>query len=434
MIDRAFGAAALLWIACGVSAAGAQPIPAQPPNDAEQKSESLSPILIPNLFEPGLFENPYAFPDIALDRKLLPEITTGVFTARPELELIVDWTGFGQDAASVGQVGVQAGQFEVRSASIDVLGDIGLRGIFSYKVGIEYNGFDVSKSGSFTINDFAVSFRIPKWRARVSVGQMRENFGYEVIGSTASMPQSERVLSPFTSPVNAGIKVVHVFGSDDRMTLSYGLFRNDWGDGAGKLDFSGRLTGLVIDQPERRRFLHLGVSLRGFGSNGTLSYDAKPGVHVADSYVDTGEFPASGATHIGFEVQYADGPWSILAEHATAFVHSDATDNPRFRGSYVIGSWFVTGESRPYDRTAGVVRRVVPKGRWGAVELTTRFARVDLDDGLVQGGRYNRLEVGANWWATTRWKLGLLAGRICLDRFGVQGRTDTVMTRLQWVY
>jgi phosphate-selective porin len=292
----------------------------------------------------------------------------------------------------------------------------------------------VNTSGSFTITNFAVSFHIPKWRAKVSLGQMREDFGYEVIDSTAKLPQSERTLTPFTSPVNAGIKVVQSLGHNDRMTLSYGIFKNEWGDGDGKLAFAGRLTGLVIDQPDRRRFLHLGVGIRDFGSKGTLSYDGKPGVHAADTFVDTGVFPASGATHIGLEVQYSDGPWSILAEHITAIVHSAETGNPRLRGTYVIGSWFVTGENRLYDRAAGVVSRVTPKGRWGALELTSRLSRVDLDDGAIRGGAYIRLEFGANWWATTRWKLGLLAGRIWLDRFGVESRTDTVMTRLQWVY
>ena len=151
---------ALLWIACGASSAAAQVVNAEQPKvdapDVQPVPEPTFPIVIPNLFEPGLFNNPYAFPDIALDRKLLPELSTGFFTARPELTLILDWTGFRQDPASVAQVGEQANLFEVRSASIDIVGEIGARDIFSYKVGIEYNGFDVDTSGSFTVTDFAV--------------------------------------------------------------------------------------------------------------------------------------------------------------------------------------------------------------------------------------------------------------------------------------
>ena len=424
-----------LWFACGLPVGtAAQAVADQASPEAPATEESKSPIITPDLFKPGLFDNPYAFPDFALDRKLLPELNTRFLTIIPDLELIFDWSGFRQDATNVGQVGAQSNGFEVRSASSDISGEIGQKRLLSYKIGLEYNGFDVNSKGNFTISDFAVSFRIPKLRAKVSVGQMREDFGYEVIASTASMSQSERTLSPFSSPVNAGVKVIHQFGHDDRMTLTYGLFKNSWGDGDGKIEFSGRLTGLVIDQPGQRRFLHLGVSVREFGSDGTLSYKGTPGSHIADDFVDTGQFAASGATHIGLEVQYADGPWSILAEHATAYVRSDATGNPRFNAFYVLGSWTLTGESRPYDRTQGITRRIVPKGRWGAIEFVGRYSKVDLDGGSVRGGRYDRIEIGGNWWATTRWKLGLLAGRVWLDRFGVQGRSDTLLTRVQWVY
>ena len=39
-----------------------------------------------------------------------------------------------------------------------------------------------------------------------------------------------------------------------------------------------------------------------------------------------------------------------------------------------------------------------------------------------------------NWWATTRWKAGLLWGHVWLDRFGETGRTHSLLTRIQWVY
>lgn len=436
---RVLALAAVLLGASGIppavtAAARAQPAIGPPAPASDPAPGRRSPITSPGLLRPGLFENRYAFPDLALDRRLFPELETGLITARPGFRLILDRTGFSQDAASLGQVGPQANTFEVRSVSFDIEGEFGPEKRLSYDLGIDYNGFDVDRNDSFTITDFAVSFRLSKWRAKVSLGQMREDFGYEIVGSTASMPQSERILSPFASPVNFGIKVAHQLGADDRMTLTYGLFRNDWGDGSGDLALSARLTRLVIDDPDQRRFLHAGISLRRIGSNGQLSYDATPGSRAADVFLDTGEFPASGATHVGLELQYSDGPWSVLAEHATAFVRSPETGNPRFTGFYVLGSWFVTGESRAYNRATGVVRRVTPDGRWGAVELVARYANVDLDGGSVRGGRYDRIEAGANWWATTRWKLGILAGRVWLDRFGTTGRTDTLLTRMQWVY
>ena len=73
-------------------------------------------------------------------------------------------------------------------------------------------------------------------------------------------------------------------------------------------------------------------------------------------------------------------------------------------------------------------------GRWGAPELVARFSHEDLDDGAVQGGKFDKTYLGLNWWATRRWKLGFGWGHTWLDRFGTTGVTDSFQTRLQWIY
>jgi phosphate-selective porin OprO/OprP len=261
---------------------------------------------------------------------------------------------------------------------------------------------------------------------------MREDFGFEVVGSTATMPQSERILGPFASPVNFGLKVTHVLGKGDRATLTYGAFKDDWGGGDGKLALSARATFLAIDEPERR--LHLGAALRHADIGPAARYSGRPGVAAADDFVDTGDFAAGTATHIGLEAHYAQGPWSVIAEFASARPSIPDGRDPVFRGYYVVGSWVLTGEQRDYDRRTGLLKRINPVGRWGAPELVARYAAVDLSSGGIDGGRYDRIEVGGNWWATTRWKFGLLYGHVWLRRFGETGHTQSLLTRLQWVY
>ena len=94
----------------------------------------------------------------------------------------------------------------------------------------------------------------------------------------------------------------------------------------------------------------------------------------------------------------------------------------------------VAGETRPYDRTVGYARRVIPTRRWGAPELVARYSHLDLDDGIVQGGTFNKTYFGLNWWATRRWKMGVGWGRTWLDRFGTTGVTDSYLLRFQWIY
>lgn len=386
----------------------------------------------PNLFQAGWRDTRYAVPDLAEDRVIIPRLNTRFLTIRPGIELILDHTRFSQDADSLAQVGRQGNLLEMRSASLEFSGEFGPKMLFDYKVGVEYNGFDVDPDTTWAVTDFNVAFSIPKWRTRVRLGQMREDFGYEVVGSTSTMPQSERVLSPFISPVNFGVKVTHLLGSTERGTLTYGIFKDDWGDRQGRPALSARATYLLVDQPGH--WLHLGASLRRADIGDTLRYRGRPGVSAADDFVDTGDFAASSATHLGLEAHYAQGPFSVIAEHASARPDVPTGDTPVFRGLYVLGSWVITGEQRAYDRSKGTVKRIMPQGRWGAPELVARYAMVDLSSGGIDGGRFDRIEVGGNWWATTRWKFGLLYGHIWLRRFGETGRTDSLLTRLQWIY
>ena len=223
------------------------------------------------------------------------------------------------------------------------------------------------------------------------------------------------------------------------MTASVGVF-NDWwvnGDsfeGSGT-DVSARFTGLAWDRNEGKSFLHLGVSGRYAGAdNNTMRYKGRPESNAADNYVDTGNLSADHAWHMGLEALWNEGPVSVLAEYNRAWVSSSASGNPEFFGYYITASWIITGETRPYDRTAGYARRVMPKGRWGAPELVARFSHDDLDDGVVQGGSFDKTYLGVNLWSTRRWKLGFGWGHTWLDRFGTTGNTDSFLTRLQWIY
>ena len=160
----------------------------------------------------------------------------------------------------------------------------------------------------------------------------------------------------------------------------------------------------------------------------------RPGSNVTDFFVDTGNIAAESAFQYGLEALWNSGPYPLLAKYNHATVDSPALGDPKFSGYYVTGSWVITGETSPYDRNAGYARRVIPKGRWGAPELVARYAQVDLDEPLVAGGSFTNAYLGVNWWAAKRWKLNLGWTRTWLDNEGVNGVTDTVLARFQWVY
>jgi phosphate-selective porin OprO/OprP len=353
--------------------------------------------------------------------------------------VLVDYSVFRQDAGSLTQVGRQSNTWDDRSLRASVQGTIGRNNPITYLIAYEYQGFATDPENLWELTDFAFTFPIGGRATRLTVGKTKETFVYEMVGDAAFLPQQERVLNPFFRARNVGAKLTQVIGDKQRMTASVGVF-NDWLATGHSLansstDVSARVTGLVWDQRDGTSFLHLGASGRYVGAdNQVLRYKGRPESNVTDLYVDTGDLSADHAWHLGLEGLWNDGPFSVLAEYNGAWVDAPASGHPKFSGYYLTGSLVLTGEARPYDRSVGYTRGVVPNRRWGATELVARMSRVDLDDGPVRGGTFDKTYLGINWWATRRSKMGFGWGHTWLKRFGQTGVTDSFLTRLQWIY
>ena len=378
----------------------------------------------------------YVFPDLA------PNVTTldtKLFKFRVGFAMIQDYTFISQDDASRSQVGRQGGLGDLRSGRIILTGAIKFKKPWTYYAAYDYHEHRKSSSDDiFDVFDYFLT--IPLWKeARISIGKQKEPFIYEMDGDAAFLPQQERILNPFFASRNRGIKYSDNF-LKDRVALSVGIF-NDWktqkvkfSDGGTQV--SGRFTGLPVARKDGREYLHLGVAARylGASSTGKLRFKGRPESNVIDNYTDTGDIVAGHATELAFEALYTNGPYSVLSEYVHAWVSSTAAQNPSFSGFYVIGSYVLTGENRPYDRKVAFARRIIPKSRWGAVEIVGRYSHVDLDDKLAKGGTLNKLYFGANWWASVQWHLGIGYGFSDLNRFNTIGHTNALLLRLQWIY
>ena len=384
----------------------------------------------------------YALPQIVSDQSLQSmqyEDAHDRFSVKLGIVLLpADYTTFDQDADSKAQVGNQRDEFEARSLRLMARGHFEFFRKWNYVLSYEYKGFDQTSTADWNATDIKVSTQLGPRLGTLALGKMKEPYAYEMVGDAANLPQHERFLSPFYRSRNVGVQFSNTI-LDQRATWAVGWF-NDWWvegqswSGSGN-DFAGRLTALPVWSDDGAGYLHVAASARYYGAvDDQLRYKGKPASNVADDYVDTGKVPGDHAWHTGLEALWNVRGYSLLAEYVRADLSTRDGSSPTLDGYYVTASWIVTGEYRPYDRRAGYARRVLPSGRWGAVELIGRGGRVDLDDGSVRGGAMDGWWVGVNWWGSGRYKASIGYGNIDLDRFGMTGNTKTLLTRLQWIY
>ncbi len=188
-----------------------------------------------------------------------------------------------------------------------------------------------------------------------------------------------------------------------------------------------------------RNLLHIAFQARhALSDDGMLQYRSKPESFQAQSYaIDTGKFAADYANSYGFETYYRRGPLLVGTEYFLTDVKAPASDNPRFHGGEVIGTYILTGETRPYNARGAYFERVTPArsvfaGGPGAWELVVRFSYSDLDSGPIQGGTFWRLTPMVNWHMSGNVRLEFVYGYSSLDRFNVVGKTQYFQSRIQF--
>jgi hypothetical protein len=368
--------------------------------------------------------------------------TALVFVTRPVIlkvafAVLIDYHLLDQDPVNRAQVGPQASRIDVRAARVVFMGRFNFKRPWLYMFAADYHEDRKPGDKVFDILDFHLTIPIRK-KARIVFGKQKEPFIYEMVGDAANLPQQERLANAFFVSRNIGIRYLDNY-LNDRISFSVGVY-NDWFRSGLKFresgfQVSGRLTGLLYQSKDERTYLHAGFGVRYTGGDkDQLRFRARPEVNIVDYYADTGNFDASHAKELALETLYNRGPFSVLAEYVNAWVASPSTGNPTFNASYITGSYVLTGENRPYDKSVGYARRIIPRSRWGAVEVVGRYGHVDLDAPQIKGGTLNTWYSGLNWWASRQWKFGIGYGLADLDRFDVSGRTKRMITRVQWVY
>jgi len=304
------------------------------------------------------------------------------------------------------------------------------------------------------VKDAWFRFNPVPYLGRIRVGNMREPFSLDNSTSAGNLTFMSRALPTLALAPgrNIGIATQNT-AFDERLTWAVGWFWNT----ASFSDFSGakdalsesigndvtvRVTGLPRYADEGRDLVHLGISVSRQRYSGDSRIRAVPETAlIDDTLVDTGQFRPERAILLAPELALVRGPWSFQAE----YFHSAqrlSSGGARLKGVYASASYVFTGESRHYDRAAGVFDGVRPKRKfafgadgWGAWEAALRVSQVDLNDGALSGGRQTDLTAALNWYINDDMQLRInyVAGRVkgrghrpAIDR----GRVEILQARV----
>ena len=192
---------------------------------------------------------------------------------------------------------------------------------------------------------------------KLRVGHFKEPFSLEMQTSSKYITFMERSLANVFAPErNSGMMIANA-GMGKRLTWALGTFR-DRTVSARPAVPETTLYGTRHHQPwyadGGSKLLHLGLAYSHRNPTGdTLHIRQRPEAHLTTRFVNTGRFPAESLDLVGVEAALVGGPASFQSEYIHNSVHQPGGADLSFGSFYAQGSYFLTGEHRPYRDSGG---------------------------------------------------------------------------------
>jgi phosphate-selective porin OprO and OprP len=276
------------------------------------------------------------------------------------------------------------------------------------------------KDAYFSVNDIPLI-------GRFRIGNFFVPFGLEQVTNDTFNIFLERSIPTqgiFTADREVGIALYNST-DDQRLSWASGVFMDSVSEGLKqKLDdnlgvrVSGRLNYLpYYDETTDGRYLwHTGVgALYTDDSDNRFSFSARPQIRVSPRLINTGNINGDGYTTINFENAFVLGRVTLQTESYITEVDLLDGSSPFVDGTYAHISYFLTGESRKYEKfgqhgaqfgrnTPFSNAFITPAGAsWGAWELKARWSHLDLNQ--LNAGQYNDVSAGFNWYWNDRTRI-----------------------------
>jgi phosphate-selective porin OprO/OprP len=349
-----------------------------------------------------------------------------------------------QSEENIEQVGDLTGQdrAHIRALRLGSVGTLNFKRPWVYTIWLASTafdaGFDAEEGDSLVLFDWRLDIPLFK-NTSVSFGRQKEPISMERLAGGVYLPIFERSSVSDSMFPSRNVGIVFNGTPGPRFTWGIGAF-NDWIETPQSLDESatqyvGRITGLPFPSADESNLFHLGFGVRHSNAREGERYRSKPESDLSPLFVDTGLIDADSATSYDLEAYWRRGPFLLGGEFVWTEVEAPEVGDPVFSGYHLTASWIASGEMRAYNHRSAVfnqvpVARSVYDGGWGAWQVALRWSDLDLTDAAIEGGEMQILSTSLQWWLTSFFMIETQYRTIELDRFGLQGTADGLLTRV----
>ncbi len=284
---------------------------------------------------------------------------------------------------------------------------------------------DFAKSGVIFRDVYLKFGAIPKIGGHFYIGSFTEPSRLEQISSSKYITFIERAsANNWVAKWNTGLMYDNSEMMDGRlgMQLSY-MFGSSSHEGGNHIlknientkdlgnSITGRFTGLIVNDKENKRWVHLGASYSVrtpdlIDSVRIKTIKEKPPVHLGPSFVHYSFKGIDNYQILGLETFAILGPFSFQAEYAGTTVNPISGEAFSIPSYYAYVSYFLTGENRRYKNSYHAFSSVKPKsnfcvtdGGWGAWEIAARYAAFDMTNVAATPDLVaSDITIGLNWY------------------------------------
>lgn len=328
--------------------------------------------------------------------------------------------------------------FKVRDFRLLFSGQLNTKRTLTWKTGFMYDG----PSGSWFVRETGLTISAPELWGNLFIGRTKEGYSLNKVMNGYAGWTMERQMAIDVIPILAdGIKWLGYLPKE-HFLWNAGAYTDWLSEGQSfstyKWQLAARFAFLPIFSREENTYLHIGTSIRyGDVKDGEIRLRSRPEANTSPYFIDTGVFPSDHSTHLGYEVYYTHGSLMLGSEYYLHNFHSPEMENPQFRGGEAVVSYILTGESRPYSTVSGIygfvpVAKPVWKGGPGAIEVVLRYSQLNLNSGLVNGGKFWRITPMINWYLSPLVRFEVCYGYGILDRYNLKGATQFFQSRIQF--